>query len=78
MGTENNTNQDNSENDMPLHNLIKTNLSCENTDSISVVEEQQNNDKQLKFKDAAIVDMINLVEQDDSEVEDLPMIPHLV
>ena len=38
-GTENNTNLDISEDDMPLYNLIKTMPGWENRDRISVVKE---------------------------------------
>ena len=38
-GTENNTNQDISEDDMPLYNLTKTIPGGQDTDSISVVKE---------------------------------------
>ena len=46
-----NTNQDISEDGMPLCNLIKSPRVWKH--SISVVEKWQNNDKQLEFMDAA-------------------------
>ena len=56
---------------MPLYNLSKQSQGEELLLVFLWWKQGKNNDEQLEFKDNAIVDMINFVEQDDREEEDL-------